>query len=74
MVWKTFCITGTFGWGPREEIKEKLEELGMKKVSGVSKNTDILFAGEKCGSKLKKAQDLGITIYNEDRLMEILHD
>lgn len=71
---KTFCITGTFGWGPREEIKEKLEELGMKNVSGVSKNTDILFAGEKCGSKLKKAQDLGITIYNEDKLMEILHD
>lgn len=71
---KTFCITGTFGWGPREEIKEKLEELGMKNVSGVSKNTDILFAGEKCGSKLKKAQDLGIIIYNEDKLMEILHD
>ena len=71
---KTFCITGTFGWGPREEIKEKLEELGMKNVSGVSKTTDILFAGEKCGSKLKKAQDLGITIYNEDKLMEILHD
>lgn len=71
---KTFCITGTFGWGPREEIKEKLEELGMKNVSGVSKNTNILFAGEKCGSKLKKAQDLGIIIYNEDKLMEILHD
>ena len=71
---KTFCITGTFGWGPREEIKEKLEELGMKNVSGVSKTTDILFAGEKCGSKLKKAQDLGITIYNEDKLMEILND
>ena len=71
---KTFCITGTFGWGPREEIKEKLEKLGMKNVSGVSKNTDILFAGEKCGSKLKKAQDLGILIYDENKLMEILHD
>ena len=70
---KSFCITGSFSES-REVLKEKLEAIGMKFVSSVSKNTEILFAGEKCGSKLKKAQDLGILIYDENKLLEILND
>lgn len=69
---KTFCITGTFSES-RDVLKEKIQnELGAKFVSSVSKNTDILFVGEKAGSKLKKAKDLGITIYNEQDLKLLL--
>ena len=59
----TFCITGTFDES-RSELQKMLENLGGTFVSGVTKKTDILFAGQKAGSKLKKAQDLGITIYD----------
>lgn len=59
----TFCITGTFNES-RSELQKMLENLGGTFVSGVTKKTDILFAGQKAGSKLKKAQDLGITIYD----------
>ena len=58
---KTFCITGSFS-KTRTELQKEIEALGCKFVSGVSKNTDILFAGEKAGSKLTKAQALGVTI------------
>jgi DNA ligase (NAD+) len=58
---KTFCITGTFD-RPRSEIQALLESYGGKAVSGVSKKTDFLFAGEAAGSKLTKAQELGTTI------------
>ena len=70
---KTFCITGTFSES-REILKQKIETLGGIFVSGVSKNTDILFVGDKAGSKLDKAKKLGVTIYNEEELMEILND
>lgn len=69
---KTFCITGSFSIGNRDELKEKIEKLGGKFVSSVSKKTGILVAGEKAGSKLKKATDLGIKIINEDELQKIL--
>ena len=69
---KTFCITGTFSES-RDILKEKIQtELGAKFVSSVGKNTDILFVGEKAGSKLKKAKDLGITIYDEQDLKLLL--
>lgn len=58
------CITGTFEI-PREQIKEQLENLGAEIVSSVSKNTTILLAGEDAGSKLAKAQELGIRVENE---------
>lgn len=58
---KTFCITGTFD-KPRSELQALIESYGGKYVSGVSKKTDYLFAGESAGSKLTKAQSLGITI------------
>lgn len=52
------CITGSFNL-PRSEIKKHVESLGAKCVTSVSKNTDILLAGEKSGSKLKKAINIG---------------
>ena len=70
---KTFCITGTFSES-REVLKNKIEALGGIFVSSVSKNTDILFVGDKAGSKLDKAKKLGVIIYNEKELMEILNE
>jgi DNA ligase (NAD+) len=68
-----FCITGSFSQS-RDVLKEKLETNGAKFVSGVSKNIDVLFCGEKAGSKLAKAQSLGVKIVDEDELMEMLED
>lgn len=67
-----FCITGSFS-ASRDELKKRLEAKGAKFVSSVSKNLDVLFAGEKAGSKLTKAQQLGIKVSNEDELMKILN-
>lgn len=61
---KTFCITGTFNES-RSVLQKKLEELGGTFVSGVSKKTDILFCGEKAGSKLSKANQLGIEVITD---------
>ena len=66
-----FCITGSFKL-PREGLKKQLEDRGAKFISSVSKNLDILFCGEKAGSKLSKAQQLGVRIANEDELMKML--
>lgn len=71
---KTFCITGTFNSGKREALKTKIEQLGGIFVDGVTKKTDILFVGDKAGSKLKKAQDLNIIIYDESKLIELLEE
>ena len=66
-----FCITGSFSQS-RDALKERLEGKGAKFVSGVSKNLDVLFCGEKAGSKLAKAQSLGVKVAYEDELMELL--
>ena len=66
-----FCITGSFSQS-RDGLKKQLESKGAKFVSSVSKNIDILFAGEKAGSKLTKAQQLGVRVANEDELMNML--
>lgn len=69
---KTFLFTGTLKNFKREEIKEEIEKLGGKNLSAVSKNLDYLIIGEKAGSKLKKAQELGtVKILTEDEFMEI---
>ena len=65
---KTFCITGTFEIGKRDWIVGELVNLGGLSVDSVTKKTDILIVGEKAGSKLKKAQDLGIIIIDEKML------
>lgn len=69
---KTFCITGTFNIGSRSWISNKLEEKGGIPIGSVTKKTDVLFAGDKAGSKLNKAQELGIIIYNEKDLENII--
>lgn len=66
-----FCITGSFSRS-RDELKKKLESRGAKFLSSVSKNLDILFAGEKAGSKLTKAQSLGVKVANEAELLQMI--
>ncbi len=68
-----FCITGTFSQS-RDELKAILESKGAKFISSVSKNLDVLFVGDKAGSKLAKAQQLGIKIADENELMKLLGD
>lgn len=68
---KTFVVTGTLTRFTREEIKELIEKLGGRASDSVSKKTDFLVAGEKAGSKLEKAQSLGVTILNEDEFAKL---
>ena len=56
----------------REDIKNLIKNKGGKVLSAISKNTDFLICGEKAGSKLNKAQELGIKIIFEDKLKEKL--
>lgn len=67
-----FCITGSFSQS-RDGLKKALEAKGAKFISSVSNNLDILFAGEKAGSKLTKAQQLGVRVANEEELMQMLN-
>lgn len=68
-----FCITGSFSQS-RDGLKKQLESRGAKFISSVSKNLDILFAGEKSGSKLTKAQQLGVRVAKEEELMKMLDE
>ena len=69
---KTFVITGSFSDLSREEIKDKLEAMGAKVTGSVSKTTDYLLAGSAPGSKLTKAQELGVEILGEEYLGRVL--
>ncbi len=64
---KTFLATGKLEKYTRDEIKDIIEAKGGKYLSGVSKNLNYLIAGEKAGSKLKKANDLGVIVLNEEQ-------
>jgi len=66
---KTVVLTGSFSAIQRRSAQEQLRAFGVKPASSVSKNTDILIAGEKAGSKLKKAEELGIEIADEEQLL-----
>ncbi|ANQ16415.1 NAD-dependent DNA ligase LigA [Vibrio natriegens] len=70
---KTVVLTGTLSQLGRSEAKEALQALGAKVTGSVSKKTDILFAGENAGSKLAKAQDLGIEIKTEQDLLDLMN-
>ena len=63
----SFCITGSLS-RPRKEISLSIKNYGGKVVSSVSGNLDVLVAGEKAGSKLSKAESLGVTVWSEDML------
>ena len=71
---KTVVITGTLTQYGREEAAAVVERLGGKTTSSVSKKTDLLIAGAKAGSKLSKAQDLGIEVLDEKAFIALLLD
>ncbi len=68
-----FVLTGTLQRYSREQAKEAIEQRGGQVLSSVSKNVDYLIAGEKAGSKLIKAKELGITVLKEEDLEKLLN-
>lgn len=71
---KTFVITGSLQNLTRQEAKEMIENQGGKTSESVTSKTSALIVGEKPGSKLKKAQDLNIEIWNEETFLEIIEN
>jgi DNA ligase (NAD+) len=69
---KTFVLTGTLSALPREQAKEKLEALGAKVSSNVSKKTTYVVVGTEAGSKLDNALELGITVLDEQQFLALL--
>jgi len=67
---KTMVITGTFECGGRTELTELLKSLGANMTGSVTKKTDMLVAGDKAGSKLAKAESLGVEIVGEEWLKQ----
>jgi DNA ligase (NAD+) len=72
LVGKTFVLTGTLPTLSRDEAKERLEAAGAKVAGAVSKKTSFVVAGTEAGSKLDKAQELGITVLDEAALLNLL--
>jgi DNA ligase (NAD+) len=70
---KKIVMTGTLPTLSRNEAKELIEKHGGKTASSVSKNTDFVLAGESAGSKLTKAQDLGVEILDEDAFLNLIN-
>ncbi|RST59427.1 NAD-dependent DNA ligase LigA [Siminovitchia terrae] len=71
---KIVVLTGKLEKLTRNEAKERIEALGGHVTGSVSKKTDLVIAGEDAGSKLKKAQELNIDIWDEEKLLEELND
>ncbi|MDO8713530.1 MAG: NAD-dependent DNA ligase LigA [Polynucleobacter sp.] len=69
---KTFVLTGTFPTMTRDEAKDLLEKAGAKVAGSVSKKTDYVVAGVDAGSKLTKAEELGVPVIDEVTLLELL--
>lgn len=71
---KTFVLTGTLDSITRDDAKEKIEALGGNCAGSVSKKTSVVIAGHDAGSKLTKANELGIEIWNEEKFLEVLSE
>ena len=71
---KTVVLTGTLPTLDRREATAMIEAAGGKTSGSVSKKTDYVLAGESAGSKLVKAQELGITIIDEETFLQMLND
>jgi DNA ligase (NAD+) len=72
LVGKTVVLTGTLGSFTRSEAKARLEALGARVSGSVSRQTDLVVAGESAGSKLRKAEELGVRVVGEEELIELL--
>ena len=70
---QTFVITGTLSQ-KRETYQEILESLGAKVSSSISKKTNYLLCGEEAGSKLTKAQELGVKIIDEEEFWKLIQE
>jgi len=71
---KTFVLTGKLEKYTREEAGENINRLGGKLTSSISKNTDFLIAGDKAGSKLTKARNLGIDVLTENDMLKYFNE
>ena len=71
---KIFVLTGTLSTLSRDEASVRIIALGGKVTSSVSKNTDFVIAGEKSGSKLSKAESLGVKILDENTFLKMLEE
>ena len=69
---KTFVLTGTFPTLTRDEAKDLLEKAGAKVAGSVSKKTDYVVAGTDAGSKLTKAEELGVPVIDEAAMLALL--
>lgn len=72
MAGQILVITGTLAHFGRDALTEQLESLGAKVTGSVSKKTTAVIAGTEAGSKLTKAQELGIPVWDEDQLKAVL--
>ena len=68
----TFVLTGTLQSMTRDEASEKIKQMGGKTSSSVSKNTSYVIAGENAGSKLDKAEKLGVIILTENDFLSMI--
>jgi DNA ligase (NAD+) len=71
---KTVVLTGTLSFATRDQLKEWLESSGATVSGSVSKKTGIVIAGTEAGSKLDKAQQLGVTVWDEAALLDYMRE
>ncbi|WP_437229401.1 NAD-dependent DNA ligase LigA [Planctomicrobium sp. SH661] len=74
LIGKTLVVTGTLAKHTRDEIHEMIHAAGGKPGSSVSSKTDYLIAGEKAGSKLEKAEKLGVKVISEDEFLKLINN